>query len=98
MHEYFVGRAAEQAELNRQLELAEHGQGRVVLLAGPAGIGKSALIRQCRSGWASRADAVLMSGDVSETRLTGGLVGQLAQLERPPPTSSPCWPPAAQTR
>ncbi len=79
VHEFFVGRAAEQAELSRQLELAERGQGRVVLLAGPAGIGKSALIRQCLACWASRADAVLMSGDASETRLTGGLVGQLAQ-------------------
>jgi len=44
------GRAAELAELDRQLELAKGGHGRVVLLAGPAGIGKTALVRRCHVG------------------------------------------------
>jgi DNA-binding CsgD family transcriptional regulator len=77
--EPFVGRAAELAELDRQLALAEGGHGRVVLLAGPAGIGKTALIRRCLTAWAWPADAVLACGDPEEADLCGGLLGQLAQ-------------------
>lgn len=39
-----VGRAAELAELDRSLGDARAGHGRVVLLAGPAGIGKTSLV------------------------------------------------------
>jgi DNA-binding CsgD family transcriptional regulator len=77
--EPFVGRATELAELDRQLELAEGGHGRVVLLAGPAGIGKTALIRRSLAAWAAHMDAVLACGDPEEADLCGGLLGQLAQ-------------------
>jgi ATP/maltotriose-dependent transcriptional regulator MalT len=77
--EPFVGRAAELAELGRQFTLTASGQGRVAVLAGPAGGGKTALIGRCLARWAGRAQAVLVSGDEAEAALAGGLVGQLAQ-------------------
>jgi DNA-binding CsgD family transcriptional regulator len=77
--EPFVGRTAELAELGRQFALAAAGQGRVVVLTGAAGAGKTALIWRCLPGWAGGAEAVLLSGDEAEIALTGGLLGQLAQ-------------------
>jgi DNA-binding NarL/FixJ family response regulator len=77
--EPFVGRAAELAELGQQFALAAAGQGRVVVLAGPAGGGKTVLIGRCLASWAGRAEAVLVSGDEAEVALAGGLAGQLAQ-------------------
>ena len=79
VHDLFVGRAAELAELDRQLELAECGHGQIVLLTGPAGIGKTALIRRCLSAWVGRADVVLASGDPQEAAMAGGLLNQLVQ-------------------
>jgi DNA-binding CsgD family transcriptional regulator len=75
--EPFVGRLAELAELDRQFALAAAGQGRVVVLAGPAGGGKTALIGRCLPRW--NADTALVSGDEAEVSLAGGLLGQLAQ-------------------
>jgi DNA-binding CsgD family transcriptional regulator len=77
--EPFVGRTAEQAELRRQFELAMAGQGRVVVLEGPAGGGKTALIWRCLQGWAGCAETVLLSGDETELALAGGLLGQLTE-------------------
>ncbi|MFZ0081894.1 MAG: ATP-binding protein, partial [Trebonia sp.] len=79
MDEPFVGRTAELAELRRQFELAMAGQGRVVVLEGPAGGGKTALIRRCLPGWAGHAETVLLSGDETELALAGGLLGQLVE-------------------
>ena len=79
MDEPFVGRAAELAELDRQFGLAAAGQGRVVVLAGQAGGGKTALIGRCLARWAGRAETVLVSGDEAEVALAGGLAAQLAQ-------------------
>lgn len=79
MDEPFVGRAAELAELGRQFALAAAGQGRVVVLAGPAGGGKTALIGRCLARWAGRAEALLVSGDEGEVALAGGLAAQLAR-------------------
>ena len=79
MDEPFVGRTAELAELRRQFELAMAGQGRVVVLEGPAGGGKTALIRRCLRGWAGHAETVLLSGDETELALAGGLLGQLVE-------------------
>ena len=81
MREPFVGRTAELAELDRQLELAEGGHERLVLLAGPAGIGKTALIRRRLSAWGTRAYPALASGDPDEEALAGGLLSQLARPE-----------------
>jgi len=77
--EPFAGRTAELAELGRQFGLATAGQGRVVVLIGEAGAGKTALIRRCLPQWAGRAELVLLSGDEAEIALSGGLLGQLAQ-------------------
>ena len=79
MDEPFVGRTAELAELRRQFELAMAGQGRVVVLEGPAGGGKTALIRRCLRGWAGHADTALLSGDEPELALAGGLLSQLVE-------------------
>jgi DNA-binding CsgD family transcriptional regulator len=83
VHELFVGRAAELAELGRQFDRASAGHGRVVLLAGPAGIGKTAIIRRCLSAWAGRARPALASGDAEEAALPGGLLAQLAHSHTP---------------
>jgi DNA-binding CsgD family transcriptional regulator len=77
--EPFVGRTAELAELRQQFELAMASQGRVVVLEGPAGGGKTALIRRCLQGWAGRAETVLVSGDETELALAGGLLRQLVE-------------------
>ena len=48
-----VGRGTEQAELTSTWQAARGGQARVVGLAGPAGIGKTALVgssARCRAG------------------------------------------------
>jgi DNA-binding CsgD family transcriptional regulator len=79
VHDLFVGRTAELAELNRQFALAAGGQGRAVLLAGPAGIGKTAMIRQARSGWPLGAGMLLASGDPEEAAMPGGLLRQLTR-------------------
>ncbi len=79
--EPFVGRLAELAELDRQFVLAAAGQGRVVVLAGPAGGGKTALIGRWLPGRDAAADTVLISGDEAEVSLAGGLLGQLAPPE-----------------
>ena len=79
MDEPFVGRTAELAELRLQFEFAMASQGRVVVLEGPAGGGKTALIRRCLQGWAGRAETVLVSGDETELALGGGLLRQLVE-------------------
>ena len=57
MDEPFVGRTAELAELRRQFELAMAGQGRVVVLEGPAA--EDGADRRCLQGWAGRAETAL---------------------------------------
>ncbi|MET9888107.1 AAA family ATPase [Streptomyces sp. NPDC006430] len=56
----FVGRAAELAVLAQRIEAAERGSGSVVLLTGPAGIGKSTLAAEvlCRHASPSRFTVV----------------------------------------
>ncbi len=77
MEEPFVGRAGELAVLNRLFERTGSGQGQLLLVAGAAGMGKTALIRRCLSSWQARA--VSASGDPDETSLSGGLLDQLAR-------------------
>ena len=79
MDEPFVGRAAELAELGRQFALAAAGQGRAVVLTGPPGGGKTALIGRCLARWAGRAEAVLTAGDEARVAVAGGLASHLAQ-------------------
>ena len=72
----FVGRAGELSRLRAELELAKAGTPRTVVVKGPAGIGKSALVGrfvdQAEVGSVLRA-----GGDESEARLSCGLITQL---------------------
>ena len=74
--EAFVGRVDELAALVGELDRARSGQPRLLWLGGPAGIGKTSLIRRLL---AARPDVrVLWSGgDEDETGLPFGVLGQL---------------------
>jgi predicted ATPase len=83
----FVGRQTELAQLRRQLQQVNEGRPRLVVVEGPAGIGKTALIRRFldtttgpRTLWAS--------GEESEKTLSMGVIVQLARLasEGSPPS------------
>ena len=82
MAEPFVGRDAELVLLARQYDLAAGGQGRVVLVAGPPGVGKTALIRRFLAG--HDVQVIWVSGDAEETPLAGGLLEQMARLAESP--------------
>jgi MoxR-like ATPase len=72
MGEPFVGRDGELALLARQHSLAAAGRGRLVLVVGPPGVGKTALTRRFLA--AHDAQAIWVSGDIEETPLAGGLL------------------------
>ena len=72
-----MGRTGELGTLNRLFKRTACGDSQVVLVVGPAGIGKTALTRHCLACWQARA--VSASGDPDETSLSGGLLDQLAQ-------------------
>ncbi len=81
----FVGRAAELRLLQGALEQARGGLPRVVLVSGPAGIGKTALVRR----FVRDADPVTVlhaSGDELESGLDFGVFEQLTRsLDRTQP-------------
>lgn len=81
----FVGRVAELAALGRQLDQAAAGHGHVVLVTGPAGMGKSTLIRHWLSSLPDLAGTLVASGDQEESTLSGGLLEQLARSASGPP-------------
>jgi ATP/maltotriose-dependent transcriptional regulator MalT len=86
MHTLFVGRAAELDALAEQWRSAVTEQPRFVLLDGPGGTGKSALLAVFRNR-AGGARAVGVTGDEAESLLPFGLVDQItSQLSgnRPP--------------
>ncbi|MFF3685977.1 ATP-binding protein [Streptomyces sp. NPDC002187] len=60
--ENFVGRATELAALAERIEAAESGTGSVVLLAGPAGIGKSTLAAEALRRHADSAGFTVVRG------------------------------------
>lgn len=87
--EIFVGRANELAVMTAELDHARAGRPRVLRLSGPAGIGKTTLIRRLL---ADRPDGCVLwaSGDEAETGLPYGVVGQLlADLPRRRPAPAP---------
>jgi DNA-binding CsgD family transcriptional regulator len=77
MGEPFVGRDSELTLLARQFSVAAGGHGRLVLVAGPPGVGKTALIRRFLA--ARDAQAIWVSGDAEETPLAGGLLEHMAR-------------------
>ena len=75
----FVGRAAEAAELRRELAAARAGRPRVVLVEGEAGIGKSALLHHV---FATEPDVTVLraTGEEWESFLGYGVVDQLMRV------------------
>ncbi|WP_175409896.1 AAA family ATPase [Streptomyces sp. TRM64462] len=74
----FVGRREELAELDARAGSALSGRPTVVVVRGPAGIGKSALVREWLArGQARRFHVLRALCDRSETDLPFGVVGQL---------------------
>ncbi|HEX6312306.1 MAG TPA: AAA family ATPase, partial [Acidimicrobiia bacterium] len=71
----FVGRRTELSALTAELERARAGEVRVVLVEGPTGIGKTALVRHFLD--AHGLTAVEATGDELESRLAFGVVEQL---------------------
>ncbi len=79
MEEPFVGREAELAVLDAALDEARGGRPRVVLVDGPQGIGKTALVAQLLR--ANRDVRTLRaSGDESETLVAYAVVDQLLRV------------------
>src|ERR1700704_265291 len=74
----FVGREAELAHLQAQMEEVRAGRPRVVLLDGPPGIGKSALIRRFVDGTGA-IHVLRANGEEVEALVAFGIVDQLAR-------------------
>jgi DNA-binding CsgD family transcriptional regulator/tetratricopeptide (TPR) repeat protein len=72
----FVGRQPELARLNLALEVARSNRPRLVVVEGPAGIGKTALVRRFL-GTAGDTHVLSAQGDELEARLPLGVVEQL---------------------
>ena len=74
----FVGRAGELAVLAAQYDHVLAGQARIVLVQGPAGVGKTSLVRH----FLRKVDGIRLvaaSGDDSERRLSFGIVDQVVR-------------------
>ncbi len=72
----FVGRAPELASFETQLTRARAGAPAVVVVEGPAGIGKTALVRHALCV-ADDFQVLMATGDEWESRLDGGIAGRL---------------------
>ncbi|MEU4226552.1 AAA family ATPase [Nonomuraea sp. NPDC026600] len=77
----FVGRATELALVRGELRAAGNGAVRRMVIEGPEGIGKTALIRQVLDGEAN-VRVLAASGDEAERHLRYGIVSQLADQAR----------------
>jgi predicted ATPase len=79
---HFVGRQAELALLGARLDQARSGHPCIVLIEGPPGIGRTALVdRFVRAS--SDVQVLRASGDESESDLTYGVVEQLVRFAGP---------------
>ncbi len=81
----FVGRQPTLTSLRRRLEQARAGEPRLVLIEGPAGIGKTTLVRRFLEEAAERC-VLRASGEEAEANLPFGV---LAQLLAAAPTTPP---------
>ena len=79
----FVGRAAELAVLRRELEHARAGRPRTVLVSGPAGAGKTALVDRL-AGAAPGVRTLWVGGEPAETRVPYAIADQLFRLAGAP--------------
>uniref|UniRef100_A0AAU2VDK6 AAA family ATPase n=1 Tax=Streptomyces sp. NBC_00003 TaxID=2903608 RepID=A0AAU2VDK6_9ACTN len=73
----FLGRERELSSLKDRLDTAARGAPQVVLVDGPAGIGKTSLARCFLAGVASDCRVVKASGEELEMELSYGLIAQL---------------------
>jgi ATP/maltotriose-dependent transcriptional regulator MalT len=80
----FVGRARELRALEDGLERARAGQPWLILVEGPAGIGKTSLVEEFLDGLHG-ATILRASGDLSESDLPFGVVDQLLRRAGEPP-------------
>jgi DNA-binding CsgD family transcriptional regulator len=87
----FVGRGRELAVLHAQLGRAYEGRSGLVVLEGPAGVGKTALVGEFLASIES-ALTLEVSGEESETGLPYGVLGQLAAQAQPVPGALACLP------
>lgn len=85
MAETFVGRRGALTQLDQLLEEARSGTPRVALVEGPAGIGKSALLRAFVASLGDDSSVTVLdaSGEETERSLPYGVIDQLAQAARP---------------
>ena len=81
----FVGRRAELGVLRACLDDARGGRPRMVLIEGPAGIGKTALLDRLATDCARDPAVVVLraSGDENEELLAYGLLRQLVRSAGP---------------
>jgi AAA ATPase domain len=79
--EPFVGRIAELDALADAYAQASRGRSAIVCVEGPAGIGKTALVRAFLA--VASSPVVSVSGDQAEMTLTWGVLSQLAASVRP---------------
>ncbi|MBF8186647.1 AAA family ATPase, partial [Nonomuraea sp. K274] len=89
--EHFVGRCRELAVLHAQLGRACEGRSGLVVLDGPAGIGKTALAGEFLSA-VENAIVLDVSGEEGEAELPYGVLGQLAAQAQPVPEALACLP------
>ncbi|SEG93461.1 regulatory protein, luxR family [Nonomuraea solani] len=82
--EQFVGRCRELAVLHAQLGRVCEGRSSLVVLEGPAGIGKTALAGEFLCA-IENAVVLEVSGDDGESELAYGVLGQLAAQAQPVP-------------
>ncbi|NRQ32647.1 AAA family ATPase [Nonomuraea sp. NN258] len=82
--EQFVGRCRELAVLHAQLARVCEGRSSLVVVEGPAGIGKTALVGEFLAA-VENAVVLDVSGEESESELAYGVLGQLGGQVQPVP-------------
>lgn len=98
-----IGRGADLATLESQLDEASSGRGRTVLVAGEAGLGKSALLRRFAARAAARGARVLVGecSEIEARRPFGPVIDAFRAAELPLPEElsqgAPGAQPAAET-